>query len=91
MSEDHPIRDVDEAILTDLRREQPDSIPFVANRLGMHLKYVDGRCELLVEYGLIERVTGEPVYCLTDCGERYLAGGLLPDDLLPDDHEADGR
>lgn len=91
MSEDHPIRDSDEAILEDLQREQPDCIPFVANRLGMHLKYVDGRCELLVEYGLIEQVTGEPVYCLTDCGERYLAGGLLPDDPFPDDHEADGR
>lgn len=81
MSEDHPIRDVDEAILEDLQREQPDCIPFVANRLGMHLKYVDGRCESLVEHGLIEQVTGEPVYCLTDHGERYLAAGLLPSDL----------
>lgn len=72
MSEPHELRDVDEAILEHLRREQPDYIPFVANRLGMHLDYVDGRCQLLAERGLIERVTGEPVYRLTDRGERYL-------------------
>lgn len=85
MSDHHQLRDADEAILEHLRREQPDYIPFVANRLGMHLDYVDGRCELLVEYGLIEPATDEPVYRLTDRGERYLSDGLSPDDLPGDD------
>lgn len=70
------MRRVDEAILEDLRREQPDYIPLVANRLGMHLDYVDERSRRLVEHGLLEQVTGEAVYCVTDRGERYLANDL---------------
>lgn len=66
----------DARILEDLRRNQPDYVPLVANRLGMHLRYVDGRCDLLVEHGLLTQVTGEAVFRLTDRGERYLAGTL---------------
>ena len=71
----------DTAILEDLGRSQPDYLPLVANRIGMHLDYVDGRCERLVERGLVTRVTGEAVYRLTDRGEEYLAGTLDSGDL----------
>jgi DNA-binding IclR family transcriptional regulator len=78
----------DAAILDALGRSQPEYLPLVANRLGMHLDYVDRRCQRLVEYGLMERVTGEAVYRLTDRGERYLAGefalGDVPDEDLGD-------
>lgn len=63
----------DNAILEDLHREQPDYIPLVANRLGMHLTYVETRCEELVDDGLLTQVTGEAVYCLTADGEQYLS------------------
>lgn len=74
----------DTVILDALRRTQPEYVPIVANRLGMHLDYVDGRCRRLVECGLMEQVTGEAVYCLTDRGEEYLAGELVLGDL-PDE------
>ncbi|NHN59432.1 MULTISPECIES: DUF2250 domain-containing protein [Halorussus] len=71
----------DTAILEYFQRSQPEYIPLVANRLGMHLDYVDGRCQCLVEYGLLEQVTGEAVYQLTDRGEGYLAGELTLGDV----------
>lgn len=68
----------DPAILDDLGRNQPDYLPLVANRLGMHLDYVDGRCQRLVERGFLKQVTGETVYRLTDRGEEYVASNLEP-------------
>lgn len=75
------MHEADEAILEDLLREQPDYIPLVANRLGMHLAYVEERCDLLTEYGLLGTVTNEVVYAVTDRGEAYLDGELDPIDL----------
>ena len=71
----------DEAILEDLLCEQPDYIPLVANRIGMHLSYVETRCDRLVEFRLLETVTAETVYTVTDRGEAFLAGELDPDEL----------
>ena len=48
---------VDTFTLQDLLSEQPDYIPLVANRLGMHLAYVESRCDHLRERGLIEQMT----------------------------------
>lgn len=78
MRADVPLRLADERILTYLRDHPPDYIPLVANRLGMHLGYVEDRCDVLLEYGLIEPVTNERIYGLSDRGERYLAGDLDP-------------
>lgn len=75
------MRSTDDAILEDFHREQPDYIPLVANRLGMHLDYVDKRCQRFVEHGLLKQVTGEAVYRVTERGERYLAGELDRSDL----------
>ena len=62
----------DETILRDLRAEQPDYATLVASRLGMLPNYVDDRCHALEENGLIESVSSEVVYRVTDRGERFL-------------------
>lgn len=68
----HP---ADERIVRYLREHPPDYVPLIANRLGMHLGYVERRVETLVDRGLLEPVTGEVVYSVTDRGERFLAEG----------------
>lgn len=68
------MRPADEEILRALRDQRPDYLALVANRLGMHLGYVERRCEVLVEEGLVEPVSAEAVYRTTDLGRRYLAG-----------------
>lgn len=65
----HP---ADERILSHLNENPPDYIPLVANRLGMHLGYVEGRIETLVELGFVRPVSEEVIYGVTDRGERYL-------------------
>lgn len=73
MTEHHDwMRPVDIDILTALQRTQPEYIPILANRLGMHLPYVERRCALLIEHELITAVTGEVVYGLTSDGEALL-------------------
>jgi hypothetical protein len=66
------MRPVDLEILTNLQRIQPEYIPLVANRMGLHLSYAERRCDLLREKGLIAPVTGEAVYRLTGDGETVL-------------------
>lgn len=66
----HP---ADERILRYLQENPPDYVALIANRLGMHLGYVERRVETLVEHGLVEPVSGEAVYVVTDKGKRYLA------------------
>ena len=75
----------DHAVLEDILREQPDYIPLVANRLGMHLSYVETRCNRLVELGLLETVTNEVVYAVTERGEAFLAGEVDASDLVDAD------
>jgi DNA-binding MarR family transcriptional regulator len=67
----HP---ADERILQYLEENPPDYVPLIANRLGMHLGYVEKRVDTLVEHGLVEPVTGEEIYAVTTRGEAYLAG-----------------
>ncbi len=70
------MRAADEDILRQLKEERPDYLALVANRLGMHLGYVERRTEVLVEYGLVEQVSEEVVYRTTELGEQYLAGEI---------------
>lgn len=72
------LRETDKRVLEYLDDHPPDYIPLIANRLGIHLGYAERRCELLVEFGLIEPVTNERIYGLTERGRRYLAGDLDP-------------
>lgn len=66
----HP---ADERIVRYLCDHPPDYVPLIANRLGMHLGYVERRVETLVEHGLVEPISGESIYAVTDQGEQYLA------------------
>lgn len=68
------LRPADHRILEHLRDNPPDYIPLIANRLGMNLSYAERRCDVLIEEGLMEPVTNEKIYRLSDRGERYLAG-----------------
>lgn len=70
----HP---ADERILRYLAENPPEYVPLISNRLGMHLDYVERRVETLVEYGLVEAVSGEVIYTTTEEGERYLAESTL--------------
>lgn len=78
----HP---ADERILRYLQDNPPDYVPLVANRLGMHLGYVERRFDVLVEEGLIEPITGESIYDVTETGEQFLAGDGEPAKGTADD------
>lgn len=66
------LRTVDVEIMLALKRMQPEYIPLVANRLGLHLAYAERRCTLLTEHELIESVTEESIYQATDHGIAIL-------------------
>lgn len=70
------LRPADRRILEQLRDNPPEYIPLIANRLGMHLGYAEDRCEVLIEEGLMEPVTHEKIYRLSERGERFLAGDV---------------
>lgn len=75
MSTDTPtesLRPADRQILEHLRDNPPTYMALVANRLGMPTGYVSRRRALLVERGLIEPVTNEAIYRVTEAGEGYL-------------------
>lgn len=67
------MRPVDIDLLLAFKSTQPEYIPLVANRLGIHLPYAERRCTLLIEHAYIESVTGEAVYAVTDHGEAVLS------------------
>ncbi|WP_436927825.1 hypothetical protein [Halosimplex amylolyticum] len=70
----HPdwFRGADAAILSYLSRERPTYVPLIANRLGMPTDYVQERTDKLVESDLVEPVSAEVVYRITEDGERHL-------------------
>ncbi|WP_458188450.1 hypothetical protein [Haladaptatus sp. NG-WS-4] len=72
------MRPVDIDILLALRRTQPEYIPLLANRLGLHLAYVERRCELLTDHKFMTAMTGEAVYQLTSDGETLLKAESPP-------------
>jgi|GEM_PF-339149 len=63
----------DEAILEFLLTNPPEYAPLIAGRIGMHHTNVERRCRVLADHGLLEAVSEEVVYRLTDRGERLLA------------------
>lgn len=71
MSSDR-LRPADRRILEYLDSNPPDYVALIANRLGMPTGYTTQRRDVLVERGLIEPVTNEAIYTLTERGERYL-------------------
>jgi|GEM_PF-1869717 len=70
---DPPLNPVDAAILDFLADGRVEYAAIIANRVGAHTPYVEKRCSALAERGLVEAVTGEVVYRVTDEG-RARAG-----------------
>jgi predicted ArsR family transcriptional regulator len=70
-----PLRSVDVSILEYLQDHPPEYVPLVANRLGVHLGYAEGRFEHLVERGLVRPVTNESIYTITDTGRAVIGAG----------------
>lgn len=74
-AEHHPtswIRPADRQILEFLSDTRADYPALVASRLGIHTPYVERRCEVLAEHGLIEAVSEEVVYRITARGMEYV-------------------
>lgn len=71
------LRTADEQLLGYLAENPPDYVPLIANRLGMHLGYAERRVEALVEAGLVEAVSNESIYTITERGQRALEGERL--------------
>lgn len=72
------MRPGDGRILERFDEERAQYPALVGTVLGMHLPYVERRCEELAARGLLETVSGEVVYRVTADGRRYLAGELDP-------------
>lgn len=73
MARDAWMHPADRRILEYLGEHPPDYVPLVANRLGLNLSHAERRVEVLVDRGLVEPVTEESIYGLTDRGEVLLA------------------
>jgi len=62
----------DERLLAYLDDVGTDYPAFVASNTGLYADHVESRLEALAAAGLVERVTGETVYRLTDAGRAAL-------------------
>ena len=62
----------DERLLAYLDDVGTDYPAFVASNTGLYADHVESRLEALAAAGLVERVTGETVYRLTDVGRAAL-------------------
>lgn len=71
MSSDR-LRPADRRILEYLDSNPLDYVALIAKRLGMPTGYTTERRDVLVERGLIEPVTNEAIYTLTERGECYV-------------------
>jgi hypothetical protein len=79
------IHPVDVQLLATLRDRRLDYATVLANAVDVDAEFADERLAHLRTIGLVERVTPEPVFRVTDRGAAYLAA----DDSLPM-READG-
>jgi predicted transcriptional regulator len=66
------MRPADEPILRFLDDAGVEYPAIVANRTGIHTPYVERRLEVLAERGLVEQVSGEVVYRVTERGRRHV-------------------
>jgi DNA-binding MarR family transcriptional regulator len=62
----------DERVLAYLRDAGTDYPAFVASNTGLYADHVESRLDALETAGLVERVTGETVYRITDDGRDAL-------------------
>lgn len=66
------VRPADRLILEFLDDRRADYPALIAGRIGVHTPYVERRCAVLEERGLLEAVSEEVVYRITDRGVAYL-------------------
>ena len=62
----------DERILAYLEDVGTDYPAFISGNTGLYATHVDDRLHTLAAAGLVERVTGESIYRLTDSGRHAL-------------------
>lgn len=72
-------RPADRDIIEFLEERGAEYPAIIANRIGMHAPYVETRCAELSDRGLLEAVSGEVVYRLTETGVRACESGVLPE------------
>ncbi|GAB7008844.1 DUF2250 domain-containing protein [Halorubrum trueperi] len=63
-----PLTRSDERVLAYLDDAGTDYPAFLASNTGLYVDHVEARLEALDSAGLVERVTGEAVYRITDAG-----------------------
>lgn len=74
-AEPHPsswMRTADRQILEFLADRRTDYPALIASRLGIHTPYVERRCAVLAEEGMLEAVSEEVVYRITEPGLEYV-------------------
>ena len=62
----------DERLLSYLAAVGADSQAFIAGNTGLYDDHVESRLTALADAGLVERVSGEAVYRVTDAGREAL-------------------
>ena len=68
----------DERLLAYLDDVGTDYPAFVASNTGLYVDHVESRLDALAAAGLVERVTGEAVFRLTDAGRDALRDDCAP-------------
>ncbi|OYR42616.1 MULTISPECIES: DUF2250 domain-containing protein [unclassified Halorubrum] len=68
----------DERVLAYLDDAGTDYPAFVASNTGLYADHVESRLDALEAGGLVERVTGEAVYRITDYGRDALRDDCAP-------------
>ncbi len=66
----------DRRILQHLAASGADYPALIASNTGLHIPLVERRCEALEAAGLIEPVTGEVVYRMTEYGRQVARSGF---------------
>lgn len=64
---------IDGGLLATLDERDEEYGAVLAHEFGLKPEAVERRCDRLVSRGLVERITAEPFYGVTDVGRRYLA------------------
>lgn len=71
----------DEIILEELEDVRLDYPVLIASRRGLHINHTVQRCRELERRGLVETVSGEVTYRITESGRRYLQDDVNRDKL----------
>lgn len=76
----------DERILEVLREDGQLTPSAIADRIDKHQKWVNKRCRMLQDYGLVQTIA-RGLYQITEEGEAYLEGDLDASELQNDEND----